>query len=165
MQMIPAISITNGLPTILVPLLFVILVSMGKDFWEDLKRKFADSEENNSKIKKWDNVTNTWITVTWKTLITGDFIKVENEHPIPADLLILFTSSPKKDCYVMTKNLDGETNLKPREVPIKLKQFINTEEEATSMANGGRFSIEAPNANIDGFAGSLSLNKEEISLN
>ena len=31
----------------------------------------------------------------------------------PADLVVLATSSPSGKGYVMTANLDGETNLKP----------------------------------------------------
>jgi len=37
--MVPEISITGGQPTQLLPLGFVILVSMVKDFFEDWKRR------------------------------------------------------------------------------------------------------------------------------
>ena len=43
LQMIPQISITNGQPTILMPLGFVTLVSMIKDLFEDLKRHKQDN--------------------------------------------------------------------------------------------------------------------------
>ena len=35
---------------------------------------------------------------------------------VPADLLLLFTSHAKQDCFIETKNLDGETNLKTKYV-------------------------------------------------
>ena len=44
--MIPQISITNGQPTILLPLMFVITVSAVKDIFEDMKRHRADNVEN-----------------------------------------------------------------------------------------------------------------------
>lgn len=165
MQMIDAITISEGLPTILAPLTFVIFVSMLKDFLEDFKRKSADAEENNSKVLKWDFHKKEFVTDSWKHLITGDYIKVCEDQSIAADLLVLYTSNKKKDCFVMTKNLDGETNLKPKEVPVKLKPILNKEETIVADTTSSQFRIEAPNPNIDSFAGSLLFRNEPISIN
>ena len=51
----------------------------------------------------------------WKNVQVGDFIRIYNEEQIPADMAILSTSDPDGACYVETKNLDGETNLKVRQ--------------------------------------------------
>ena len=51
----------------------------------------------------------------WKSLKVGDFVRIYNEDQIPADIVILATSDPDGACYVETKNLDGETNLKVRQ--------------------------------------------------
>jgi phospholipid-translocating ATPase len=50
----------------------------------------------------------------WKNLQVGDFVRLYNDDELPADILILSTSDPDGACYVETKNLDGETNLKVR---------------------------------------------------
>ncbi|KAK5662899.1 hypothetical protein OQA88_6310 [Cercophora sp. LCS_1] len=50
----------------------------------------------------------------WKNLVVGDFVRIYNDDEIPADIIILSTSDPDGACYVETKNLDGETNLKIR---------------------------------------------------
>jgi phospholipid-translocating ATPase len=50
----------------------------------------------------------------WKNVQVGDFIRIYNDDQIPADVAILSTSDPDGACYVETKNLDGETNLKVR---------------------------------------------------
>lgn len=50
----------------------------------------------------------------WKNVQVGDFVRIYNEDPIPADIVILSTSDSDGACYVETKNLDGETNLKVR---------------------------------------------------
>lgn len=46
LQMIPQITISGGSPTNLPPLLFLMLVSMVKDFVEDKRRRAADEVEN-----------------------------------------------------------------------------------------------------------------------
>ena len=53
--MIRVISISNGKPAMLPPLLIVIVVSMIKDAYEDYQRHFKDNEENDSKCTKLKN--------------------------------------------------------------------------------------------------------------
>jgi magnesium-transporting ATPase (P-type) len=43
----------------------------------------------------------------------GDILKVEDTHKFAADMVILSTSASTGKFFVMTANLDGETNLKP----------------------------------------------------
>ena len=50
LQCIPNISVTQGSPTTLAPLAFVVIVSMVKDLFEDIKRKSSDKEENERKV-------------------------------------------------------------------------------------------------------------------
>ena len=58
LQMIKPISITGGSPTNAPPLLFLMVVSMIKDFYEDSRRRKADLEENNRKILRVISQTN-----------------------------------------------------------------------------------------------------------
>jgi phospholipid-transporting ATPase len=57
MQMIKDISISAGQPVMLLPLSFVIIVSMIKDIFEDWKRHSSDDKENNKIALVWDPVT------------------------------------------------------------------------------------------------------------
>lgn len=50
----------------------------------------------------------------WKSVQVGDFVRLYNEEQIPADIVVLSTSESDGACYIETKNLDGETNLKVR---------------------------------------------------
>ncbi|KAK9466918.1 hypothetical protein V1512DRAFT_238492 [Lipomyces arxii] len=51
----------------------------------------------------------------WKNVRVGDFVRIRNDDEIPADVVVLSTSDSDGACYVETKNLDGETNLKVRQ--------------------------------------------------
>ncbi len=44
--------------------------------------------------------------------MVGDLIRINKNERVPADILILQTSETKGECFIETKNLDGETNLK-----------------------------------------------------
>ena len=50
----------------------------------------------------------------WKNVQVGDFVRIYNDEQLPADVIVLSTSDPDGACYLETKNLDGETNLKVR---------------------------------------------------
>lgn len=47
-------------------------------------------------------------------LQVGCIVRVTEDQTFPADLILLKSSLPKGICYVETKNLDGETNLKQK---------------------------------------------------
>lgn len=50
----------------------------------------------------------------WKHVQVGDFVRIYNDEQVPADIVVLSTSDHDGACYIETKNLDGETNLKVR---------------------------------------------------
>lgn len=60
---------------------------------------------------------NRYVKCLWKDLKVGDIVHLSCDEMIPADILLLRTSDPQGICYIDTRNLDGEANLKQREVP------------------------------------------------
>lgn len=51
MQVLPEVSITQRVPMELLPLGFIVFVTMLKDIFEDRKRHKFDNEENNRDIE------------------------------------------------------------------------------------------------------------------
>ena len=85
---------------------------MIKDAFEDYKRAKSDKDENDSKAVVYSPESKAFVDTTWKDIKCGNIVKLTDEQYCPVELVILKTSDPKGECYIETKNLDGETNLK-----------------------------------------------------
>ena len=122
--MIPAISISNGTPTQGMPLVFVVVLSMIKDAYEDYKKSVNDrteNEENKVECCKTFSEPEVLKVTRWEDVQVGDIVKVEEGQFFPSDLVLLYSSGPKGSLYVETKNLDGETNLKLKQTQKNLQ--------------------------------------------
>lgn len=88
----------------------------------------------------------------WKNIQVGDFVRLYNEDPIPADIVILSTSDPDGACYVETKGLDGETNLKVRQALHCGRQVRHARD-----CEKAEFTIEseAPHQNLYSYNGAI----------
>ncbi|KAL1740994.1 hypothetical protein HDZ31DRAFT_46374 [Schizophyllum fasciatum] len=69
-----------------------------------------------------------WERTLWKKLEVGDIVLLRDNDQVPADIVVLSTSDPEGMCYLETKNLDGETNLKPRKA-IRSTMSIQSEDD------------------------------------
>lgn len=86
----------------------------------------------------------------WKSVQVGDFLRIYNEDQIPADLVVLSTSDPDGACYVETKGLDGETNLKVRQALHSGRRIKHAKDcEQTEFV----IESDAPQANLYQYSG------------
>ncbi|KAI0266442.1 phospholipid-translocating P-type ATPase [Gloeopeniophorella convolvens] len=74
-----------------------------------------------------------WERTLWKKLEVGDIVLLRDNEQVPADIIVLSTSDSDGLCYLETKNLDGETNLKPRKA-INATSHILSEEDVERSA-------------------------------
>jgi len=162
LQVVPQISNTGGLPTTFMPLSVVVFIDGLFQVLEDLARHKADAIANASQASRFEMVTKEWLSTNWSALQVGDFVKIVSREQIPADILVLACAEepgmpPRGQCYVETKQLDGETNLKLRLAMPNTLGVVKSEAELPGLK--GSIAMEHPNAFIDTLDGSLNIEK------
>ncbi len=163
LQCYKEISNADGKPIILMPLLIVVSINGIKDFYEDWKRKKSDDDENNREILIFNSDLVKFEKKKWKDVTKGSIIKVNNNEFFPADCVLLNSSDKNHNCFVETKNLDGETNLKFKK---SIKKFI----DLTSNLNNlnlllnikGELVTKQPNEYIYEFNGYFNFDEDII---
>jgi len=54
-------------------------------------------------------------------------VKIKQNEFFPADIILLNSSASKGICYIETKNLDGETNLKHKQAQHETIEFCSSD--------------------------------------
>jgi phospholipid-transporting ATPase len=159
LELIPAISNTNGIPSILLPLSLVMAVSAIRDLLEDRKRKKSDLEENTRQCLKL--VEGRWDKVSWQDIKIGDLIKILKDEYFPADLVLCGSSEIKGQSYIETKNIDGETNLKLKSSNKETQEFF-----AQGVVSNFECEIkcEEPNPHMYQFTGLIIFREHAVPL-
>ncbi|KAK5643768.1 hypothetical protein RI129_007613 [Pyrocoelia pectoralis] len=147
----PAIN-AFGKEIAMIPVLFVLGVTALKDLFEDRRRHASDKRVNNSTCRIYQSEAARYKKVLWKEVRVGDLIHLSNNEIVPADILLLRTSDPNGICYIDTGHLDGETNLKQREVP---RAFLKKQEIFEPSKFRSHIEVDAPTTKIYRFHGAM----------
>ncbi|XP_065358631.1 phospholipid-transporting ATPase VD isoform X1 [Calliphora vicina] len=154
----PAIN-AFGKEVAMIPVLFVLGVTAVKDLFEDRRRRCSDKRINNSTCRVYDgnlkvliHETERYKRVKWQDIRVGDIVHLSNNETVPADILLLRTSDSHGVCYIDTCDLDGETNLKRREV---VRGFTDKQNIFTPSKFVSRVEADAPTTKLYRFHGAL----------
>ncbi|CCK71876.1 aminophospholipid-translocating P4-type ATPase DNF3 KNAG_0I00850 [Huiozyma naganishii CBS 8797] len=91
----------------------------------------------------------------WKDLRVGDFILLQQDEWVPADILLLTCDGENNESFIETMALDGETTLKNRVPHQELHKIACS---ASGLANiNARMTLEDPNNDLYNFEGNLEL--------
>eukprot|EP00761_Pharyngomonas_kirbyi_P003825 gb/GECH01003829.1/.p1 GENE.gb/GECH01003829.1/~~gb/GECH01003829.1/.p1 ORF type:complete len:1254 (+),score=257.06 gb/GECH01003829.1/:1-3762(+) len=157
-QLIPGISPISPITSIL-PLVFVLSVTAIKEGVEDIRRGLSDRQVNNKTV---DVIRDgTVMAIPWSKLQVGDITKVERGQPFPADMVFLATSDEDGLCYIETSNLDGETNLKTRDV-VQQTSTIKGPQDIPGL--DAYIYCEGPNNRVEKFEGTLFIGDKKVPL-
>ncbi|KAI1887335.1 hypothetical protein AGOR_G00189250 [Albula goreensis] len=146
----------------MIPLVVVLTVIAFKDALEDYRRYCFDKKINNLVTKVYSGKQQRYVDQRWRDVRVGDFVRLSCNEIIPADMVLLYSSEPDGVCHIETANLDGETNLKQRQVVQGLAEqdFEVTPEKFTS-----RIECESPNNDLSRFRGFMEhSNKVRVGL-
>eukprot|EP00357_Protocruzia_adherens_P031457 CAMPEP_0114996734 /NCGR_PEP_ID=MMETSP0216-20121206/14491_1 /TAXON_ID=223996 /ORGANISM="Protocruzia adherens, Strain Boccale" /LENGTH=1088 /DNA_ID=CAMNT_0002361003 /DNA_START=179 /DNA_END=3445 /DNA_ORIENTATION=+ len=165
-QFVPVLRV-GFLITYVAPLVFVLLLSMGKEAYDDYQRHRRDEEANKTQYRRLNEDGGLEYIKSSKIRV-GDIVELHANERIPADVVLLKTSDPHGTVFIRTDQLDGETDWKLRRA-IPLTQEI----ESDFMRNYNGYAIaSAPTKEIYEFVGYFCqvnaagavLHKEPLSL-
>ncbi|KAI0316941.1 aminophospholipid-transporting P-type ATPase [Amylostereum chailletii] len=166
-QFVPALKI-GFIATYIAPLAFVLLVTMGKEAYDDYKRNLRDREANSARYLLLDssdyedasehdieqNLPHTR-SVPSSSIRVGDLIHLEKNQRVPADLVLLRTSDASGTCFIRTDQLDGETDWKLR-VAVPGTQKLASDRELLTL--NAEIYADEPIKDIHTFIGTFTVN-------
>lgn len=136
----------------IIPVMFVLGVTAIKDFFEDRRRFASDRRVNNSTCRVYCSDVNRYAKIPWKDVKVGDLIHLSNNEIVPADLLLLRSSDPQGFALLDTCNLDGETNLKQRQV---VRGFLDIQDTFQPSKFRSVVEVDQPSTKIYRFYGAV----------
>jgi magnesium-transporting ATPase (P-type) len=92
-----------------------------------------------------------FVPCKWEDLSVGNIVRVKTDETVPADILIVSSSSSENTCYLDTAAIDGETNLKQKSVPSCILNCPKPEEASFELQ------CDPPNDDIYHFHGRITL--------
>ncbi|KAJ0118727.1 hypothetical protein J7T55_012981 [Diaporthe amygdali] len=102
-----------------------------------------------------------WTRTQWSHLRVGDVVKLSRDDEVPADIVLLHADGENGLAYVETMALDGETNLKSKQV---LPEFERCDTIRGILECQAEFITEDPNADLYNFNGRVAINGKTVPL-
>lgn len=146
----------------MLPLVVVLTIIAIKDGLEDYRKYKIDKQINNLLTKVYSRKEKKYLDCCWKDVTVGDFIRLSCNEVIPADMVLLFSTDPDGICHIETSGLDGESNLKQRQV---VRGYAEQDSEVDPEKFSSRIECESPNNDLGRFRGFLEhSNKDRVGL-
>lgn len=152
-QIIPQLRI-GYLLSYIVPLAFVLTVTMMKEAGDDIARRKRDMDQNNEQYQVLNRrlpLTQDVLLVLAKNLKVGDLVRLHKDTRVPADMILLQSSDDNGEAFIKTDQLDGETDWKLR-IACNVTQPIS---DVYRLVNHILLIVACPTKSIHSFDGKL----------
>ena len=137
------------------PFVFVLTVTLVKEFIDEIYRYKRDQELNNEQYEIL--ICEQIHKIKSKDIRIGDIIIIHKDQRIPADMLLLKSFEQNESCFIKTDQLDGETDWKLRKAPSSSQKL---KEHYISQMNCF-IDVEPPRKEIYEFQGLFKLHNGE----
>jgi phospholipid-translocating ATPase len=172
---------TGYLATYIVPLAFVLLVTIGKEAYDDWQRFTRDKAANSTRYQILDPIAAPSSrrtpnshhlstptlgdeeaalvipplkSIPSSRLRVGDLVLIEKNQRVPADVILLRTSDASGTCFIRTDQLDGETDWKLK-VALEPTQALPT--DSALLHVDGEMYADPPSKDIHSFVGTFTV--------
>ncbi|XP_007440101.1 probable phospholipid-transporting ATPase VD isoform X1 [Python bivittatus] len=147
----------------MIPLCVVLTIIAVKDGLEDYTKYKLDKKINNLVTSAYSRREKDYVDKFWKDVTVGDFIRLSCNEEIPADMILIYSTDGDGICHIETSSLDGETNLKQKQV---VKGFAEQVNEVNPEDIICRIECESPNNDLNSFRGFIeNTEQERVGLN
>ena len=102
-----------------------------------------------------------WISTKWSDIKVGDVIKMTRDEQVAADIVLLHADGEDNLAYIETMALDGETNLKSKQVSSAIKDCDSIEGILSCPA---QFVAEDPNPELYRFDGRVTSGEKTLPI-
>ena len=152
----PELNPTTSYTTIF-PLIFLILISLLQDFYNEITLHKKISLINDAEYQYWCG--DDFVGKMCKEIMVGDIIKVNSGQIIPADMILIAVQSELVSVTTDMKGISGSTKIKQTSVIEKHHKLLEIEEDCISI--NARFTgilkISEPTPDYSSFFGKLVI--------
>ena len=147
------------------PLIIVLAAGVILDLIREIRKFSNDIKINGSSVKVYKAPK--FIHIKCSEIKVGNIIKIKNEEIIPADILVIRSSNKDGSFFLQTTNIDGESNLKQRDVLIYTQNFFMNKNIKKTFPNlkkvlDGYIEVEQPNNNIYQINGKAKFEEQDM---
>lgn len=157
LQAVPQLRI-GYLSSYVVPLAFVLVVTMMKEAGDDIARRKRDIAQNNElyEVLNRPRVLGPDVElVPLKSLRVGDLVRLHKNSRVPADMVLLQSSDASGEAFIKTDQLDGETDWKLRVACPATQNIL----DAQALIDSVSLIVGKPTKSIHKFDGQLFVHQ------